>query len=94
VAALISGNAWLFVLVVVLTLAWAGWLALALLNNVLAAPQRDVIVRLRLTPWPEVAIESRPSPTRGLTKPDPGTQPNQRARAVSSGCPSVPDQAM
>ena len=26
--------------------------------------------------------------------PDPGTQPNHRARAVSSGCPSVLDQAM
>ena len=55
-ATLFGGNAWLFVLIVVLTLTWAGWLVLRLL----ADPRRDVRIRLRLSPWPEMEIETRP----------------------------------
>ena len=58
-AMLFSGNAWLFVLVVVLLLAWAGWLVLKLLGTVLTSARRDVRVKLRLTPWPEIEIETR-----------------------------------
>jgi hypothetical protein len=60
VAALVSGNAWLFVLVVVLMLAWTGWLVLRLLAKVLDSSRREVRVRLRLNPWPDIEIETKP----------------------------------
>jgi hypothetical protein len=55
-ATLFGGNAWLFVLVVVLVLTWSAWLVLRLM----ADPRRDVRIKLRLTPWPEIEIETRP----------------------------------
>ena len=57
--ALTSGNSWLFVSVVALTLRWIAWLALALLTKVLSSPEREVSVKIRVIPWPQIEIEAR-----------------------------------
>ena len=56
-AALSSGGVWLAVAGVVVMLAVSGCVALALLAKVLAAPKRDVRVRVQVVPWPRIEID-------------------------------------
>ncbi|HEX3789783.1 MAG TPA: hypothetical protein VHW44_18090 [Pseudonocardiaceae bacterium] len=52
-------HSWLAGLVLLLVLGWTFGLMLALLNKILASPQRDVSVRVRLLPWPRFEIDVR-----------------------------------
>jgi hypothetical protein len=50
-------GAWL--MLVVLILGWTACVVLALVHKILAAPERDIRVRISVVPWPRVEIETR-----------------------------------
>ena len=50
---------WGFVALVFLLLAWTAGVVLALVHKVLAAPERQIRIRIHLVPWPRVEIEAR-----------------------------------
>jgi hypothetical protein len=46
-------------ILVVLILGWTACVVLALVHKILAAPERDIRVRISVVPWPRVEIETR-----------------------------------
>jgi hypothetical protein len=50
---------WLWLLVPVILL-WAAGMTLAVLSKILASPDRDIRVRIRLLPSPRIEIDARP----------------------------------
>jgi hypothetical protein len=50
---------WGFVALVFLLLTWTAGMVLALVHKVLAAPERQIRIRIHLVPWPRVEIEAR-----------------------------------
>ncbi|MET9001922.1 hypothetical protein [Amycolatopsis sp. NPDC004169] len=50
-------GAWLFL--VVLILGWTASVVLLLVHKILAAPERNIRVRISVVPWPRIEIETR-----------------------------------
>ena len=50
-------GAWLFL--VALILFWTACVVVVLVHKILAAPEREIQVRIRVVPWPHVEIHAR-----------------------------------
>ncbi|MFG1641319.1 hypothetical protein ACGFMK_13610 [Amycolatopsis sp. NPDC049252] len=48
---------WGFVALTLILPAWTAGIVLALVHKILAAPERDIRIRIRVVPWPRVEID-------------------------------------
>ncbi|MFE9321771.1 hypothetical protein ACIHDR_03060 [Nocardia sp. NPDC052278] len=55
----VSLTPWLVVVLVLIALLCAGFVAIVLLAKVLSAPEREIAIRIRMMPWPRIVIEPR-----------------------------------
>ncbi|MEV5837991.1 hypothetical protein [Nocardia sp. NPDC052112] len=67
--ALVGFAPWLVVVLVLIALLWAGFVAIVLLAKVLSAPDREIAIRIRMMPWPRIDIDAKASssPTGQVT---------------------------
>ncbi|MEV2222851.1 hypothetical protein AB0E01_23600 [Nocardia vinacea] len=57
-SSLVGFAPWLVIVLVLIALLWAGFVAIVLLAKVLSAPEREIALRIRMMPWPRIDIDA------------------------------------
>lgn len=71
-SSLVGFAPWLVIVLVLIALLWAGFVAIVLLAKALSAPEREIAIRIRMMPWPRIDIDAKaasgpPPGDRGVT---------------------------